>query len=157
MGLPSPQSPTPPPSLFPVSVGERMGVGKSREREGGAENQSHILLSSATSAFLCKAGGGGLGGPAENPVVPNFKPGPFADPGKECWILSALPRLETKVRSRARNHSAVPKSLSSPFFGAQICRSLGTEWPTLELTSFSKLKSQKSSCIKLLRVFKKSH
>ena len=95
MGLLIPQSPTPPSSLFPVSVGEtaavgeRMGVGKSKEREGGAENQSHILLYSATSSFLCKVGEGGLGGPAENPVMPNFKPLPFANPGRKHWILSA--------------------------------------------------------------------
>lgn len=52
------QPPTPPPSLFPVSVGEtaavgeRMGVGKSRERQGGAENQAPIFLCSATSSTL---------------------------------------------------------------------------------------------------------
>lgn len=93
VGLLIPQSPTPPPSLFPVSVGEtaaageRMGMGKSREREGGVENQSHILLSSATSSFLCKVGGRGLGGPAENRVMLNFKPLPFADPGRKYFIL----------------------------------------------------------------------
>lgn len=95
VGILLPQSTTPPSSLFPVSVGEpaavgeRMGVGKSKERKGGAENKSHTLLSSATSSFLCKVGGGGLGGPTENPVMPNFKPLAFADPGRKYWILLA--------------------------------------------------------------------
>ena len=161
-GASDPSVPNSAPSLFPVSVGEtaaegeRMGVGRSREREGGAENQSCVFLSSATSSFLCKVRGGGLSGPAENPAMPNFKPLPFADPRTKCWILSALPRLETKERSSAQSHSAVPKSLSSPYFPGSDLQFPGhreASQPILELTSFSKLKSHKSSCIKLLRVF----
>lgn len=33
---------------------------RKKQGEGGAENQSHTLLSSATSSFLCKVGGGAL-------------------------------------------------------------------------------------------------
>ena len=84
-GASDPSLPNPAPSLFPVSVGEtaavgeRMGVGE-KQGEGGAENRSHILFSAAASSSLSRVGGGGLRGPAENPVMPNSRPLPFADP-----------------------------------------------------------------------------
>lgn len=119
MGLLIPQSPTPPPSLFPVAagemaaVGERMGVGKSRERE---EQRSNHISSSLQPPplFSAKWEEGGLGGPAENPVMPDFRPLPFADPGRKCWILSVLLRLETRVRSTEPFGCA--QDLSNPYF-----------------------------------------
>lgn len=84
--------------------------------------------------------------PAENPGMPNFKFLPFAHPIRKCWILSALPRLETKVRSNAQSHSAVPKIPSNPYFQGSDLQHPGQEasQSTLELTSFSKLKNQKA-------------
>lgn len=145
-GASDPSLPDPAPSLFPVSVGEtaavgeRMGVGE-KQGEGGAENRSHILFSAAASSFLCRVGGGGLRGPAENPVMPNSRPLPFADPGRECWILSALRRLETRVRSQS--HSAVPKIPSFQGSHLQLSGQREASLTILKLTSVSKLQNQK--------------
>lgn len=59
VGLPSPQSPTPPPSVLSQSLwGRRLLWGRSgceenRERKGGAENQSFLQL---PPLFLCREG-----------------------------------------------------------------------------------------------------
>lgn len=99
-GLLIPQSPTPPPSLFPVSVGEtaavgeRMGMRESREKE---EQRTNLISSSIQPPPLFPVKWeGGLRGRTENLVMPNFKPLPFTDPGKSAGPRQPFPGWKPK-------------------------------------------------------------
>lgn len=73
--------------------------GKARRGRSREPISYPLLCSQLPPLFLCKVGGRGLGGPAENPMTWNLGPLHFADPGGKCWILSALLRPETRMRS----------------------------------------------------------